>query len=186
MKQFLTVAAVMLVACGAWAQQGLSYSMPAIEAGFKWGSANQNGADSNKQDLAFQLGGSVVLNFSTAIGLRTGLFYSERAFKSEFPGGTTGEGKITYFEVPAHLMFKLEDYAGVYVGPSLAVKLGDEYSPGNMTDVKDMVVPLTFGAQFKFTPVLGLNVFFETVPGELANGIKNSRAVGVNLLIAMD
>lgn len=186
MKQFLALASVILATTGAFAQQGLSYSMPAIEGGFKWGSASQNGADSNKQSLSFQLGGSVVMNFSSAFGLRTGLFYTERSFKSEFPGGITGEGKITYFEVPAQLMFKFEDYAGVYFGPSLAVKLGDEYKPGNMRDVKDLVIPLTFGAQFKFNPLMGANIFFETVPGELANGVENSRAVGVNLLFVMD
>jgi hypothetical protein len=49
-----------------------------------------------------------------------------------------------------------------------------------------MVMPLTIGAQFKFLPNIGANVFFETVSGELARGVENSRAVGVNLLITLD
>ena len=71
-------------------------------------------------------------------------------------------------------------------GPSFAVKLGDEVSTASLTDVKSFITPLTFGAQFKFVPNLGANVFFETVPGDLANGVSNSRAVGVNLLFTLD
>lgn len=163
-----------------------SYSMPAIEAGFKWNTAKIVGSTSDKQEVGFQLGISTVLNFSSNIGLRSGMFYSERPFASEI-GGLTVKGKISYFEVPAQLMFKFEEYAGVYVGPSFSVKLGDEVSGGNtLTDAKSFITPLTFGAQFKFVPNLGANVFFETVPGDLANGVSNSRAVGVNLLFTLD
>jgi hypothetical protein len=83
-------------------------------------------------------------------------------------------------------MFKFEDFAGVYVGPSLAIKLGDESSAGALTSVKSIVIPITFGAQFKFASSMGANIFFETVLGDLATGISNSRAVGVNLLITLD
>lgn len=163
-----------------------SYSMPAIEAGFKWNTAKIAGSASDKQEAGFQLGISTVLNFSTNLGLRTGMFYSERPFSSEI-SGLTIKGKVSYFEVPAQLMFKFEEYAGVYVGPSFSIKLGDEVSKGSsLTDVKSFVTPLTFGAQFKFVPNLGANVFFETVPGDLATGVSNSRAVGVNLLFTLD
>lgn len=168
------------------ATSGLSYSMPAIEVGFKWNTAKITNSTSDKQEVGVQLGVSTVFNFSTNFGLRTGLFYSERPFRSEFAGGSSAKGKITYFEVPAQLMFKFEDFAGVYVGPTLAVKLGDEVTPGSLADVKSMVVPITFGAQFKFTPLLGANVFFETVASDLATGVSNSRAVGVNLLLSLD
>ena len=162
-----------------------SYSMPAIDAGFKWNTAKIVGSTSDKQEVGFQLGISTVLNFSTNLGLRSGMFYSERPFASQV-GAQTIKGKISYFEVPAQLMFKFEDYAGVYVGPSFSVKLGDEVSTGSLTDAKSFVMPLTFGAQLKFVPNLGANVFFETVPGDLATGVSNSRAVGVNLLFTLD
>lgn len=167
------------------ASSGFSYSMPAAEVGFKWNSAKITGSTSDKQQVGFQLGVSAIFNFSTNLGLRSGLFYSERPFESEF-GVNTAKGKISYFEVPAQLMFKFEDYAGVYVGPSIAVKLGDEITPGSLTDVKAFLVPITFGAQFKFASNLGANVFFETVPGDLAKDVSNSRAVGVNILFTLD
>ncbi len=83
-------------------------------------------------------------------------------------------------------MLKFEDYAGVYVGPTLSVKLGDEYSNGSLTNAKSMITPITFGAQFKYVPSMGANIFFETVPGDLASGLSNARAVGVNLIFTLD
>lgn len=165
---------------------GISYSMPAAEVGFKWNTATITNSVSDKQEVGFQLGVSAVFNLSENFGLKSGMFYTERPFKSEISLNNSPKGKLTYFEVPVLFMFKFEDFAGAYVGPSLAVKLGDEITPGSLKDIKSFVVPITFGAQFKFTPVLGANVFFEIVPGDLATDLSNSRAVGVNLLLALD
>ncbi|MBY0554477.1 porin family protein [bacterium] len=187
MKKIL--ATILLVfSSAAYAQKassGFSYSMPAVEVGFKWNTTKVNNSTSDKQVMGYQLGISTVANMSDSFGVRTGLFYTERPFESDF-AASNSKGKFTYFEVPLQLMFKIEDYAGVYVGPSLAVKLSDEVSPGSLTDVKSMVIPLTFGAAFKFLPNFGINAFFETVSGDLANNVSNSRAVGVNLLITLD
>lgn len=188
MKKILALC-LLVMSTTVYAQQatsGLSYSMPAVEVGFKWNTAKITNSISDKQEVGYQLGISSVFNFSTSFGLRTGLFYSERPFKSEFSANSSSKGKITYFEVPAQLMFKFEDYAGAYFGPSFAVKLGDEVSSGSLADVKSLIMPITFGAQFKFTPLLGANVFFETVPGDLAADVSNSRAVGVNVLFTLD
>lgn len=185
MKKIILINALIAIT-SLFAQAEISYSMPAIEGGFKWNTIDIDGASSNKQSLAFQIGGSVVINIQERFGLRTGLFYSERPFKNEF-GTSEVSGKITYAEAPLHLMFKLEDYAGIYFGPSISMKMGDEVSgSGSLTDVKGIVFPLTFGAQFKFLPNLGLNLFFETVSGELAKGLKSSRAIGANILFAFE
>ena len=159
----------------------VSYSMPALEAGFKWNSMDTDPSSSSKQSLSIQLGGSTVFNFNEQMGLRTGLFYSERTFKFD-----TVDGKLTYADIPIHFMFKFEDYAGVYLGPSLSMKISDQVSTGTLTDVKSMIIPFTVGAQFKFLPNLGLNLFFETVPSDLAQGLKNSRGIGLNVLFAFD
>jgi hypothetical protein len=185
MKKILALF-VLVLSTTAFAQKassGFSYSMPSVEVGFKWNSASLNGSSSDKQVIGYQLGVSTVANISSTFGFRTGLFYSERPYEGTVVN-VSSKGKMTYFEVPLQLMFKIEDYAGVYVGPSVAVKLSSE--PSGLTDVKSMVLPLTFGAAFKFLPNFGANVFFETVSGDLANGVSNSRAVGVNLLITLD
>lgn len=189
MKKMIALSFVLLSSAAFSQSPNVSYSMPAVEVGFKWNSADLDGSSSNKQDIGFQVGASTVFNFAPSFGLKTGLFYSERPFKAESTTlGVTSEtkGKVTYFDVPVFFMFKFEDYAGVYVGPTLAVKLGDEIKPGTLQDVKGMIVPITFGAQFKFLPNFGANVFFETVPGDLAKGVKNSRAVGANLMFTFD
>lgn len=173
------------LAFAAMSPTAAEYSMVAAEVGFKSNSVTATGSTSDNQVTGFQLGVSGVYNFTEKFGLKSGLFYAERPFSSDF-GASEVKGKVTYFEVPAFLMLKFEEYAGVYVGPSLAVKLGDELKPGSLTGVKSIVVPLTFGAQFKFLPSIGANVFFETIGGEMATGVENSRAVGVNLMISVD
>ncbi len=177
-----------VISSAAFAQKdspNVSYSMPSLEAGIRWSSIDAPVGSSTNQALGFQLGASTVFNFGSMFGLKTGLFYVERPFSYD-TGGSTTKGKLTYFDIPAFFMFKFEEYAGVYFGPSLAIKLGDERSPGALTGIKGTVVPLTVGAQFKFTPNLGINVFFESLSGDSANGITNTRAVGANLMIAFD
>ena len=166
-------------------KSSMSYSMPAIEAGFKWASADFKNADSNKQVLGYQVGGSAVFDIAGNFGIKTGLFYNERPFESNFGSGTF-KGKITYFDIPVLLMFKFEDYAGVYVGSAMSLKLSDESSPGKLTNIKGNVVPIIVGAQFKFAPNLGANIYFESVSGEIADNVSNARAVGANLMITFD
>lgn len=193
MKKILLVLSILATATTASAQEvwgkggGTSYSMAGVEGGFRWNSADVDTANSNKQEIGFQIGGSAVFDLHENFGIKTGLFYTDRPFKSTFPSTpeSTGTGKISYFDVPVFAMYKFEDYAGVYAGPSLGIKLGDEYSNsaggGALTEIKGMIIPFTFGAQFKMSESLGLNLFFESA-GELAKGIKASRAVGVNAL----
>ena len=171
-----------------WGQGGgSSYSMPAIEVGFRSGSAKVENSSSDKQGLGYQLGATAVFNFSEKFGLKTGLMYTERAFKSTVSGQNI-EGKITYFDIPLFAMYKLEDFVGIYIGPTIAFQIGDDVkgTTTGFTDIESMIVPITLGAQFKFTPILGLNVFFENVSGDLAQGIDKFRAVGATLMIALD
>jgi hypothetical protein len=184
MKKILVCAVTLLSLSTAFAQ--VSYSMPALEGGFKWNSMDFDGSNSNNQVVGFQFGGSVIVNFSTQFGLRTGLFYNERPFKSEFTGLSDVEGKITYADIPVHLMLKLEDYAGIYIGPSISTKIGDEVKGGTLTGVKSSVMPLTVGAQFKFAPNFGLNIFFETISSSLAKELTASRGIGANFVLAFD
>ena len=172
----------------------VSYSMPALEFGVKSNSVDHEQAISNKQTNAFQGGLSVVINLSNDsdadFGIRTGLFYSERSFKNELANGLNIQGKITYVEFPLQLMFKFEEYAGVYVGPAYASQLGDECEGlgcgTGLTDIKSSLIPITFGAEFKVFSHLGLNLFFENVSGGIAQSLKHSRAIGLNLMIIAD
>ena len=190
----LFTAATVIFSMVSVAHAEVAYSMPALEIGIKMNTMDGDNATSNKQAQGFQGGGSMVFDFGdSGFGLKTGLMYSERPFKIE-NGTTTSEGKITYFDIPLHVMFKFEDYAGIFLGPSFSTKLGDECEATvagvgatcNLTNVKSSIMPITFGAQFKVAANFGLSLFFETASGEIAQGIKDSRAVGANLLFVFD
>lgn len=158
-----------------------------LEVGFKWTSAEVDGSDSTKQTLAYQLGGTAVFSFNKPWSFKTGLFYTNRPVKFEV-GTTEGEANFSYFDIPAQLMYLFEDYAGVYVGPSLSLNLSKECKPSGcrLAETQSMVVPITVGALFKFAPGMGANIFFETVNGKMALGVKNSRSVGANFFLAFD
>jgi hypothetical protein len=189
-KKLFTAATVM-ISMASIAKAEIAYSMPALEVGFKLNTMDADGATSNKQTQAFQGGGSIVFDFAdTGFGLKTGLMYSERTFKNE-TGASTDEGKITYFDIPAQIMFKFEDYAGIFFGPSFSTKLGDECKRSGgascaLTDIKSTIMPLTFGAQFKMASNFGLSLFFETISGDVAQNLGSSRGVGANLLFVFD
>lgn len=187
MKKFLALV-VLMMSTSVMAQSNspnISYSMAGVEGGFKWSSADVENAQDTKQVLGFNLGVSGVINIAPIFGIKTGLFYTERAFEaSNATVGVDYKGKVTYFDVPLLFMFKFEEYAGIYVGPSLSVKLGSEGL--RSASAKGTVTPITVGAQFKFAPNLGANIYFESVSGEIADGVKNSRSVGANLLVTFD
>lgn len=187
MKKIIALS-LLLLSTNVFAQKNspnFSYSMAGIEGGFRWSSAEISGASSNKQDIGFQVGGSAVFDFAPSFGIKTGLLYTERPFKSDVLG-TEVKGKITYFDIPAFFMFKFEEYAGVYLGPSFSFKLGDQVSPGSLTGIKSSVIPITLGAQFKFAPNMGVNIYFESMSGDMATGLSNARAVGANFLFTFD
>lgn len=186
----LFTAATVIISMASVAHAEVAYSMPSLEVGFKLNTIDAKGATSNKQSQGFQAGGSIVFDFAQNFGFKTGLMYSERPFKNE-TGTTTTEGKITYFDIPLHVMFKFEDYAGIYFGPSLSTKMSDECKVsggGSCTglEAKSSIMPLTFGAQFKFLPNFGLSLFFETVSGSVAKDLESSRGLGANLLFTFD
>lgn len=168
---------------------GLDYSMAGIEVGFNWNTMDFSNATSNKSVLGFQLGGTAVINFNQMFGLKTGLYYVQKPFENDTPVGNV-KGKLTYATVPLLFMLKFEDYAGVYLGPSLSMLMSDEASLSSgtysLSGKKAMVIPFTIGGQFKFTPMLGVNVFYEVVNGNLADNLSNSRAFGAGLLITFD
>lgn len=163
----------------------LSYTMAGIEAGFNWNTMEYSTATSNKSVLGFQFGGTAVINFNHMFGLKTGLYYVQKPFENDTPSGKVS-GKLTYAQIPIHFMLKFEEYMGVYLGPSLGMLLSDEASPIALSDKKSMIFPFAIGGQFKFTPMLGVNIFYEVVNGNLASDLTNSRAIGAGLLITFD
>lgn len=163
-----------------------NYTDAAVEIGFRQqnGSVDNTAVDTNAK-IGYQVGVSGAFPLTDSLSFRSGLFYVEKAIEAE-QGASKDDIKFTYFQIPATILFKFLDYAGVYGGVNLEFNLGDDCGSSNCTDVKSMTTPIVIGAAFKFLPEMGANVFFESGSGEVANGVKDFRAVGANLMITFD
>ncbi|MNL37420.1 hypothetical protein D3C87_1595630 [compost metagenome] len=62
----------------------------------------------------------------------------------------------------------------------------DDKTVAKIEDVKSPIIPLLFGASFKFAPNFGATLYFESAGSEVAKDLKNYRAVGANLQITFD
>lgn len=162
-----------------------------LEAGFRQQSGDVTGSNSVSSQNGMQLGVSGVFQGQT-FGLRSGMFYVERPLNYiESTLGTEVKTKHTYFDIPIQVMFMLEEYAGIYAGPSISVLLNQKVETSSALVTyngtkNSTVMPFTVGAHFKFAPQYGLNLFFETINGEVSTSYKNYRAVGANFIFAMD
>ncbi len=83
-------------------------------------------------------------------------------------------------------MFKFMENVGVYGGVNVDFNLSDDCGSPSCDDVQSLTTPIVIGAAFKFAPQMGANVFFESGSGEVAEGVKDFKAVGVNLMITFD
>lgn len=193
MKAVLTFAFSILV--------GASAMAAASDYGAVFGFRSQSGdldpatstGVTSKAAIGYQLGITTSFQMNGPLNLRTGLMYVERPLKvSVTANGDEADYKLTYFDVPVLLSYKFEDYAAIYAGVSLSVNLSNSasgkgtLSTAKITDAKSLIVPISLGAAFRFAQQIGADVFFETVPGDLALGLKSYRAVGVNLLYFFD
>ncbi|AHZ85925.1 hypothetical protein Bb109J_c0266 [Bdellovibrio bacteriovorus] len=169
-----------------------SVAMADIDYGLEVGIRQQSGeVDSNlasvKSQMGFQFGATAHFPISGAWHMRTGLLYTQRPVIVE-TDATGDENKISmnYLDVPVALMYKFEEYAGVFAGVSLGLNLDSDAEVGKVNDVKSPLTPIIFGASFKFAPQLGATLYYETASGDAADGLKNYRAVGANLQITFD
>ena len=169
-----------------------SVAMADIDYGLEVGIRQQSGeVDSDlasvKSQMGFQFGATAHFPISGAWHMRTGLLYTQRPVVVE-SDATGDENKISmnYLDVPVALMYKFEEYAGVFAGVSLGLNLDSDAEVGKVNDVKSPLTPIIFGASFKFAPQLGATLYYETASGDAADGLKNYRAVGANLQITFD
>lgn len=178
---------------------GVSAAMPvwaaefSAEAGFRQQSGEGSSSVETKSEVGYQLGMTGGFEINGPLMFRTGLLYTQRPLTFQLKTDKSSEAKVslTYFDVPLTVMYKFEDYGGVYAGIVAALNLDKNYSgtgllaTNNLTDVKSMITPFILGAAFKFAPGLGVNIYFESA-GEVAKDQKSYRAVGANLMLNFD
>ncbi|MGZ3769421.1 MAG: outer membrane beta-barrel protein [Bdellovibrio sp.] len=149
------------------------------------GDSKTAGATTDSQ-TGMQFGATGHFVISGPWHLRTGLLYTQRPLTVKNLGV---EDKITmnYVDIPLALMYKFEEYAGVFAGVSLGMNLDKNASSGTaVTDVTSPLIPFLVGASFKFAPNLGVALYYESSSGDVSNLTKNYRAVGANLMITLD
>lgn len=157
-----------------------------VEVGIRQQSGDVKGTGtSSDSENGIQFGGFAHFQLVDKLHLRTGMLYTERPLMTKSILGDS-KVKLTYLDVPVALMYKFEEGAGVYGGVSLAMKLDASSDLGDPTDVTSPLVPIIFGAFFKFHPNFGVNIYYEMASGKVADSLENYRAVGANLMIAFD
>lgn len=154
----------------------------AIEVGVRSQSGDVESPASAKSQLGFQLGATSAFELSGAWNFRTGMLYTQRPLTVE-SGGTEVKNSMNYLDIPVTVLYKFEEYAGIFGGLNLSM-LFDKSS--EVQDAKSMLTPLVFGATFKFAPQIGGTIYFETAAGEAAQGLENYRAIGINLAVSFE
>ncbi len=166
-----------------------SVALADIDYGLEVGIRQQSGdVDNTSTDsqMGMQFGATAHFPISGPWHLRTGMLYTQRPLVVK--NDLLGDNKVTmnYLDIPVAIMYKFEEYAGVFAGVSLGMNLDKKADIGNVNDVKSPLVPLLIGASFKFAPNLGATIYYESASGEAAENLKNYRAVGANLMITFD
>lgn len=165
-----------------------------IEIGVRSQSGDvEGGSFSTASQTTAQFGGVIHFPVSGKLFIRTGMLYTQR------PLIVTGAGienkiKMNYLDVPLALLFNFEDHAGVFAGVSLGMNLDKSCDLPNckLSEVKNLMVPLIFGASFKFAPQFGATIYFESYGDTVAKSpvdnysLTNYRAVGANLFITFN
>lgn len=166
----------------------------ASDYGFEFGFRQQSGSSATgttaKSQLGYQLGGVGHFDLTERLNLRTGLFYVQRPLVVTVDAtGDEAKYQLNYVDIPLTVLFKFEDYGGVYFGPVLSMNLDGScsgYAGCKAESVAGMVTPLQIGASFKFAPQTGVDIFFETLSADVAKNLSSYRAVGANLLFTFD
>lgn len=142
----------------------------------------------------FQLGGIGHFPISGSFNIRSGLLYTSRNVDLTYKTAgitSTGTLTLTYFDIPVQALYKFEDYGSVFAGPVISFILDKKCELSNsntctVTAAKSLLLPLQLGATFKFMPQMGATIYFETIPGDVADNFSNYRAIGANFLFTFD
>jgi hypothetical protein len=180
---FLLTAAVTLISLNSFAQY------MGIEAGIRQQDASPtaSGASTNT-NMALQFGLIGAFTIKDPILFRTGFLYTQRPVSLKGTGGAPDtKFNFNYVDIPLTVMWKMNEFGGVYGGVNLALVASatcDNCAATANVDKKG-AMPLVIGGTFKFAPMFGVDVYYEAI-STVNDTFKDGRAVGANLLITFD
>lgn len=178
MKKYVAMISIVLFSSAALAvDMGLG-------GGFRTNDADSTTGATVDGQGRLQYGGIVWLDVADKITLRTGFMLSAM----EYEIGTTQEVKLAYLMVPATIMFKIEDYGGIFAGANIGLKVKDDCSSTSCQGVESTIIPITFGGMYKVAPQVAIEVFYESLSGKLLSspGLEDATSAGVNILFTLD
>lgn len=175
---------ILIAALGMSASTAMADVDYGLEVGIRQQSGDADNGLATKSQMGLQFGATAHFPISGPLHLRTGMLYTQRNLTVE--QSPDNKVQMSYLDIPVALMYKFEEYAGVFAGVSLGMNLDKTADVGTVQDVKSPLVPIIIGASFKFAPQLGATLYYESASGDAAKGLKNYRAVGANLMITFD
>jgi len=139
---------------------------------------------STSAEMAYQFGLVGAFPISENLAFRSGFLYTQRPVTTK-SGTTTTKYSFNYFDIPVTLLWKLNDFGGVYGGVNVALAASADCDNCNASVEKKGALPLVIGGSFKFAPSLGVDVYYEAM-NKIGESFKQGSAVGANLLITFD
>lgn len=127
------------------------------------------------------LGGLAYLPISDQLHFRTGFLYTQRNYKV-----SNSEVEVAYADVPVSALWKIADFGGVFFGTALGLKVSESCGNTDCVDTKSLATPIQFGGHFKIAPQFALEVFYETMPGEIVQGLEDTTAIGAMAIITFE
>lgn len=134
---------------------------------------------------SLQAGGLAYFPFGNQFMLRTGFVYEQRQFEVK-TGSASADAKFAHFGIPFTVMYKVQDFGGIFLGPGLSLKVSDSCGSGDCQGVKSTLMPISLGGHFKVAPQFAVEFYFETAPGKLYDGIEDPTAVVFNAIVTFD
>jgi hypothetical protein len=175
----ITTALVTLISFQASAQ------FMGVELGVRQQSASSSVAGvSTSTEMAYQFGLVGAFPMTEILLFRSGFLYTQRPITAKV-GTATTKYSINYFDIPLTVLWKLNDFGGVYGGVNLALAASADCDNCSGSVEKKGAMPLVIGGSFKFAPNFGVDVYFEALE-KFNDAFKEGRAVGANLLITFD
>jgi len=175
----LTTAVVALISMNASAQY------MGLEVGVRQQSSEAVAAGvSTSTEMAYQFGLIGAFPMSEALLFRSGFFYTQRPVTTKV-GVVKNKYSFNYFDIPLTVMWKLNEFGGVYGGVNLALAASADCDNCATSPEKKGAMPLVIGGTFKFAPSFGVDVYYEAI-GKIGEDFEKGSAVGANLLVTFD
>lgn len=186
MKSILRSAFAVLFAFSSSSVFAANFSDMGILAGYRVNDATSKVTGTSVDgDGGFQVGGLAFLPLGEVLSLRTGFIYAQRNYTAKDSTGSS-DIELAHFDVPVGIMYNIADMGGLFVGGSLGLKIKDECGGSDCSGVKSVIVPIQVGAHFKIAPQFAGEVYFETAPGEIMDGLEDASAVVVNAMFTFE